>query len=119
MLADQDRDDDNVALQRGGDLVMHVVALADAGLLRQQLHPAAAHDGDEDVTSRQRLVELAVEPLSGEQTVDIHEDVRPAELAGEPVADAPSVPRCVIAAIADENAPAHHLDREEATPAGA
>ena len=109
LLTHQNRNDDDVALQRGGDLVVDIVTLAVPGLLSQQFHPAIAHHGDEHVAARERLIELTVEALAGEQVVDVHEDVLPAELAGEPVANAASISRGVVPAIADENPSRHAL----------
>jgi hypothetical protein len=45
---------------------------------------------------------LAIKPLSGQQAVDIHEDVGCAKAAPEPVADPAGIPRRIFAAVADE-----------------
>ena len=103
LLPGAHRNDHDAALQGRGDLLMHVIPATRTGAGRHEIHPAGPDDDDEHGAAHERLVELAVETLPGEQLVDIHKDVGLAEAAGQPIVNAAGVARDVIPTIADED----------------
>src|SRR5882672_8371321 len=102
LAADHHRDDDDVPLQRRGNLFANVIAFAALRVGGQQFHPPRPDDGDQHVALGERLVEFAIETLPGQKPVDVHEDVRFAKAAAEPVADTAGISRRIFATVADE-----------------
>ncbi len=80
-----------MALERGLELDPHRIGLVhDAELAaRLRAKPFLADHGDQQVTRLQRIVDLLAEIDSERDVVDVDEQVRLAEMLGQPVGDAP------------------------------
>jgi hypothetical protein len=118
LAADASRDYNDPSPQCLGDLFAYVVVLAARGPCTQQVHPARADDGDQHIAGVERLRQLLIEALAGQQVVDVHEHAIAAEPGGEAVADAARISCNVIAAIADENPGRHELNNPSKYPRG-
>ena len=104
---DKDWNDKDAALQRPGNLLANIVPLAGRLALGKQFHPLGADHGEEDVSFGERLCQLLVETLTGQQVVDIHKYVGSAEHAGQAIPHARRRRALVIASIIDEDLAGH------------
>ncbi|MEI9900042.1 MAG: hypothetical protein WDN31_07755 [Hyphomicrobium sp.] len=100
-------DDGDAFRQRGRNLLAYIVPLAALQPGVQHVQPVRSHNGKNDAALRQRLLQFAVEPLTCQEIVDIHEHARAPECRRQRIAYAACIAGRIVAPITDEDTTSH------------